>query len=121
MAFYLLVAGLTFTDGDRSVFATSAIDARYVYSITGMIGLGAAFGVRRLRLPWLLALLVCTLGRAATLLVIGSPTISSRTAELRSALGWFTMWILGSFPVIAMQASDIIRGRIDGDDGQVPR
>lgn len=108
-AIYLVISGLTFELGDATWLN---LDARWVYVASGALGIGAAF-VRRLRFPWLIAFMLCTLGRSAILLFDGSDDIASRSAELRAAVGWFVLWILGSFPMFATQASDIIRGRIE--------
>jgi hypothetical protein len=108
-AAYLMLSALTFERGDALWFT---FDVRWFYAASAVVGTLAAFW-RRLRLPWLLMLLVCTLGRAAALVVIGSDTISTRVAELRGAFGWAVLWVLGSFPMFAAQASDIIRGRIE--------
>jgi len=108
-AAYLLIAGLTFNGGDALWFD---INVKPLYIAAAVLGVLAAF-IRVLRFPWLVALCICSLGRAVTLVITGSPTITDRASELRGAMGWWVLWILGSFPMLAMQASDVIRGRVE--------
>jgi hypothetical protein len=111
MALLLISSGVTFAKGDASILGLRNFDASWLYYVAGVIGLGS-IAWRKLRVPWLWALTVCTLGRGVSLLVVGSPVISDRGTEIRAAIAWFTLWVLGSAPTIYAQASDLLRGRL---------
>lgn len=108
LALHLLITSATLTSSDRTLFGWDGIDAAWMFGVAGLAGL-LSIWVAPARLAWLLLLTGTTLGRAATLIAVGSPDIYSRDGELRAALAWSLLWLAGVLAFVAARASEAIR------------
>lgn len=108
LAAYVALTGWTLSNGDRSIFGLSWVDARPVYLLVALLGAAAAF-VPLARPWWIVSMPIVTVGRAASLLVLGSPDLA-RMAEIRAAVGWMLLFALGVLCAFVLEAANVIRG-----------
>lgn len=108
LAAYLALTAGSLSPGDRSALGVSWIDARPLYLGVAAVGVAAAF-IPAAR-PWWVALMpLVTVGRAASLVFLGSPDLV-RIAEYRAAAGWLLLSALGILSVLVLEAANVIRG-----------
>jgi hypothetical protein len=112
LSLLLIYTGATLDNADRELFSLT-YDARWLYVAAGVLGL-ASLLVRRLVIVWAVAMTIPTLGRAVTLLLDGSSIPQPRSYELRGALTWFVLWVMGGLSVIVVEGSAALRRYVRG-------
>lgn len=110
LSLLLIYTGATLDNVERTLFSIT-YDARWLYIVAGVIGL-VALVWRRAVMWWALAMTVPTLGRAVTLWIDGSPALS-RPYEVRGALTWLVLWIMGGLSAIVVEGSASLTRYLD--------
>jgi len=107
LAVYASLTLATLQPGDRTIFGLGGLDARPLYGLVAVLAV-AAIGHPASRPAWLVVMSIATIGRAASLLVLGSPELTRR-AEVRASVGWLLLWLLGILAVLVLEATAVIR------------
>lgn len=116
LAAYAVLTVVTLPEGDRTIFGLDGLDARPLYVLAAALAV-AAVGHAWARPVFLVVMSAATIGRAASLLVVGSPDLARR-AEIRGVVGWLLLWLLGILAVLVLEAASVIRAaREDGGGG----
>lgn len=113
LAVYAMLTMLTLAPTDRSMFGIGWLDARPVYVVTALLALAAAEW-HRVRPLWLIVMPITTVGRASSLIFLGSPDLA-RAAEIRSSFGWLLLFLLGVLSVMVLEAAEVIHESALGD------
>lgn len=108
----LIFTGATLEDAERSLFSIT-FDASWLYVLAGVIGLVTVF-VHRLTAVWAVAMTIPTLGRAVTLVIDGGAFDVPRVVELRGALVWLVLWLMGGLCCVVVEGSASIRRYVAG-------
>ena len=107
LAAYSILTAVTVPVSDRSVFGVERLDARPLYLVAAVLAV-ASIRAAAARPWWLVVMSVAFVGRAASLLVLGSPDLARR-AEIRGTLGSLLLWLLGVLAVLVLDAAATIR------------
>lgn len=107
LAVHGLLTATTLGPDDRSIFGLQLLDARPIYVAAAVLAV-LCIPCPRLRPWWLFLMSVTTLGRATSIVVLGT-TYLDRAAEWRAALGWILLWFLGILAVLVLEAAAAFR------------
>lgn len=110
LALHGFLTAYTLAPGDRAVFGYEPFDARYLYVGVAVLAV-LTIPEARLRPWWLVVMSFTTWGRAVSLIVIGSPEVRTRGAEVRGAVGWVLVWLLGILATLVIEASAVVNTR----------
>ena len=95
---------------DRSLFGWGHFDALPLYA--ALVALGPAYAVAHrveaLKWAWVLVLTVAALGRALTLVLVGSPALTPGR-ELAGAVSWGVVLCAGLLSALVLTAETILR------------
>lgn len=106
---HLALTSATMSEDARAILSQSYLDARWLYAAGSIAGLAYTvhFRSERLRATWIVLLGLCCLGRGLDLLFVGDPIIP-RSLEIRGAVAWLLMFMLGVVCALLLTAYSLL-------------